>query len=152
MFALLQNGSIERYPYTIADLRKDNPNVSLPLRPGDDVLEAFGMFRVFFSTQPAYDESSQVLTEGVPVFNSDDARWEQTWSVRDMTAEEIANRTDQQGQQVREQRNQKLAERDWTQLPDAPVDQAAWAIYRQALRDVTVQEGFPWNVTWPQEP
>jgi hypothetical protein len=151
MFALLQDGSIKQYPYTIADLRKNNPNVSLPLRPGDEVLEAFGMFRVFFSTQPAYDESSQVLTEGVPVFNSDDARWSQVWSVRDMTEEEIANRTAQQWQQVRDQRNQKLAEIDWTQLPDAPVDQAEWATYRQDLRDITDQAD-PFAIVWPAAP
>src|SRR6056297_2262065 len=45
-----------------------------------------------------------------------------------------------------------LSRSDWTQLPDAPVDQAAWAEYRQALRDVPQQEGFPDNIVWPTEP
>ena len=31
----------------------------------------------------------------------------------------------------------------------APVDKAAWAAYRQELRDITAQAGFPWNVQWP---
>lgn len=39
-----------------------------------------------------------------------------------------------------------------TQVADAPVDKAAWATYRQALRDITAQQGFPWNVTWPEQP
>lgn len=52
-------------------------------------------------------------------------------------------------QAVREERNRLLTECDWTQLPDAPVDSAAWAVYRQALRDVSKQEGFPLNVIWP---
>ena len=151
MFALLQDGSIQRYPYTIADLRKDNPNVSLPLRPGDNVLEAFGMFRVFFSTQPAYDEASQVLTEGAPVFDTDAQRWSQVWSVRDMTAEEIANRIAQQWQQVRDQRDGLLVVCDWTQLPDAPVDRAEWATYRQALRDIT-EQADPFAIVWPIAP
>lgn len=49
-------------------------------------------------------------------------------------------------------RNELLASCDWTQVVDAPVDQAAWATYRQALRDITAQAGFPDNVTWPTKP
>lgn len=58
----------------------------------------------------------------------------------------------EQAKAVREQRTQKLKDSDWTQVADAPVDKAAWATYRQALRDVTAQQGFPWEVTWPTEP
>lgn len=53
---------------------------------------------------------------------------------------------------VRTQRDALLVASDWTQLPDAPVDKTAWAQYRQALRDITEQPGFPWNVTWPVKP
>lgn len=53
---------------------------------------------------------------------------------------------------VRATRDQLLAESDWTQVADAPVDQTAWATYRQALRDIPQQAGFPENVTWPDEP
>lgn len=53
---------------------------------------------------------------------------------------------------VREQRNKLLSKSDWTQLPDAPVDQAAWAGYRQELRDLTEQVGFPTEVIWPTAP
>jgi hypothetical protein len=41
---------------------------------------------------------------------------------------------------------------DWTQLPDVPVDTQAWATYRQALRDITDQEGYPLSITWPETP
>ena len=43
---------------------------------------------------------------------------------------------------------------DFTQLEDAPtkIDKAAWRAYRQALRDVNHQEGFPFNVAWPDPP
>jgi Phage tail assembly chaperone protein len=54
--------------------------------------------------------------------------------------------------EIREQRNQKLKDSDWTQVADAPVDQAAWAAYRQALRDIPSQQGFPWDVQWPTQP
>ena len=53
---------------------------------------------------------------------------------------------------IRGQRDQLLKDSDWTQVADAPVDQAAWATYRQALRDIPQQEGFPANVTWPESP
>lgn len=53
---------------------------------------------------------------------------------------------------ARAERNRKLAECDWTQTLDSPTDKKAWAEYRQALRDITKQEGFPYNITWPEEP
>ena len=53
---------------------------------------------------------------------------------------------------TRSQRDILLTTSDWTQVADAPVDQAAWATYRQALRDVPSQAGFPDNVTWPVKP
>lgn len=54
--------------------------------------------------------------------------------------------------EARNKRNALLTESDWTQVADAPVDQTAWATYRQALRDITVQAGFPNDVVWPSEP
>lgn len=53
---------------------------------------------------------------------------------------------------ARAQRNSLLAQSDWTQVADAPVDKAAWATYRQALRDITEQEGFPEFINWPVAP
>jgi hypothetical protein len=54
--------------------------------------------------------------------------------------------------QVRAMRDQLLVASDWTQIADAPVNKTAWAEYRQALRDVPEQEGFPENVVWPTKP
>jgi hypothetical protein len=67
-------------------------------------------------------------------------------------AEYKAGKDAEQAKSVRQQRGDKLKDSDWTQVADAPVDQAAWATYRQALRDVTGQEGFPWTITWPTQP
>ena len=53
---------------------------------------------------------------------------------------------------AREQRDLLLQQSDWTQVPDAPVNSASWATYRQALRDVPSQSGFPDNITWPTKP
>ena len=75
---------------------------------------------------------------------------------REDTKEEIANREAVDNLQkpinAREKRNGLLAESDWTQVADAPVDQAAWATYRQALRDIAEQDGFPTSVQWPVKP
>ena len=50
-------------------------------------------------------------------------------------------------------RTRLLASSDWTQLPDVPQAlKDAWATYRQALRDVTAQAGFPQNIVWPTSP
>jgi hypothetical protein len=67
-------------------------------------------------------------------------------------AEYKANKDSERGAAIRADRNRRLADCDWTQLPDAPADSAAWAAYRQALRDVTSQDGFPWDVVWPEPP
>jgi hypothetical protein len=53
---------------------------------------------------------------------------------------------------IRAERDSLLTASDWTQVIDAPVDQAAWATYRQALRDIPQQAGFPWTITWPVKP
>ena len=70
-------------------------------------------------------------------------------------AEDIANAFIVKGNEVRAERNRLLAECDWTQLADVVLTdeaKAAWAAYRQALRDITAQEGFPDSVTYPTKP
>ena len=63
-----------------------------------------------------------------------------------------AQKDTEQAKSVRESRNTKLSECDWTQVADALVDKTVWATYRQALRDVTKQSGFPWAIDWPVAP
>jgi hypothetical protein len=63
-----------------------------------------------------------------------------------------ANRIKEAGKQARAERDRLLAGCDWTQVADAPVDKAAWAIYRAALRDVPQQPGFPDDINWPEIP
>jgi len=63
-----------------------------------------------------------------------------------------ASKDADQAAAVRTERNSRLAACDWTQVADSPVDKAAWATYRQSLRDITSQPGFPWEITWPTSP
>lgn len=53
---------------------------------------------------------------------------------------------------ARATRDQLLRDCDWTQVSDAPVDKTAWATYRQALREVPEQAGFPSIIDWPVAP
>lgn len=75
-----------------------------------------------------------------------------TWSNQTMSW--VDNRTDQQiANEVRQKRDLFLVETDWTQLPDVPTaTKELWGSYRQALRDIPQQEGFPKLVTWPEKP
>ena len=66
-------------------------------------------------------------------------------------AAHAANEIARKAVEIRSQRNQRLKDSDWTQVADAPVDKAAWAAHRQALRDISTQTGFPWDVEWPTE-
>jgi hypothetical protein len=83
----------------------------------------------------------------------------------DITSEGIIKEIDQQELQleqseefnaqanrIRAQRNMMLSSCDWTQVADAQVNKTAWAAYRQSLRDVPEQQGFPWSVQWPSAP
>lgn len=73
-------------------------------------------------------------------------------TAEEQEAEYKARIDEQSATNVRNTRNQLLKDSDWTQITDVPVDQAAWATYRQALRDVTIQEAFPYNIEWPTQP
>jgi hypothetical protein len=79
--------------------------------------------------------------------------------VRDMTAQEIADRDEQYMGDLREERDEKLVASDWTQAPDhsSPLSNAKktkWTTYRQSLRDLpTTADMTKWpEITWPTEP
>lgn len=118
-------------------------------RTTDEVLEALGADVVFEGPQAQPTRYQTAYRDGVEQM---DGKWYTKYSVADLDAEGIAAKDAEQAKSVREQRNQKLKDTDWTQVADAPVDQVAWATYRQALRDVPSQQGFPWQVQWPIEP
>jgi hypothetical protein len=67
-------------------------------------------------------------------------------------AEYKATKDAEQAKSVRQTRTEKLKDSDWTQIADSTADKALWAAYRQALRDVTSQAGFPWTIEWPVAP
>lgn len=144
-YALLTDGTIAEYPVYEGDIKLRFPDTSFttPFVP------PAGYVTVADTPQPQINWN-QNIAEGNPALV--DGAWTRTWVVMDATPEEITERTEARASGVRFDRNSRLASCDWTQLPDAPVDRATWAIYRQELRDVTAQAGFPWNITWPSKP
>lgn len=95
MYALIRNGAINRYPYTLADLKLDNPQVSFPMSLNDASLIEFGAVRVYFSTQPSFDSATHALEEKAPEYVAVNSRWEQVWGVRSLTADELAQKQKQ---------------------------------------------------------
>jgi hypothetical protein len=152
MFARIENNQVAEYPLTESAIKMRFPNTSFPTNFVAALPD--GYVRVQPSSQPAEDEL-KIITQSQPVLV--DGIWTQTWVQSDKyTADELvafnAKKDLDKRQEVRDVRNSKLAKSDWTQVADAPVDQAAWATYRQALRDITGQQGFPWTVNWPETP
>lgn len=150
MYVFAPNQTVEIFPYSIGDLRRDNPNTSYPRNPSDAVLAEWNVFPVTDKPTPAYNPATQNCNQVNPTLKA--GKWEMAWAVTPATPEQIAERTEAKATEVRQQRNQLLSACDWTQLPDAPVPPAPWAAYRQQLRDVTGQAGFPWDVVWPEAP
>lgn len=138
---LLKDGAIQA-PYYLKDLQRDNPNTSFPSTLTAEVLATFNAVPVVETTPPEVDRSINQLTYEVLLQNGE---YKQVWAVTPL-AEDLA------AQRVRDIRDGKLKATDWTQIPDATVDKVAWAAYRQSLRDVPQQPGFPHSVTWPSEP
>lgn len=150
MFAKINNNQIEKFPYSLKEMRDEFNNVSFPEDVTDEILAPFGVVIVQTSSVPQYTSKTQFLSTNQPSLI--DGKWTITYSVVDKSNEQLLSEERMQAASVRTIRAKKLTETDWTQLTDAPVNSALWATYRQALRDVPTQEGFPWEVTWPTQP
>ena len=148
MQVLIKNGAVESYPYSIGNLRKDNQQVSFPKNPSPELMAQWNVYPVEPVGAPSVDHT-QNLKEGQPVY---DGGWKQTWIVTQATDAEVAERIQAKADSARAERDNLLSETDWTQVADAPVNKAAWATYRQALRDIPQQAGFPTSINWPVKP
>jgi hypothetical protein len=84
-----------------------------------------------------------------------DGIWRPTFVERNATSKEIAERTKHKKLEERYKRDDLLAKCDYTQLFDSGLSETKvmeYKAYRQALRDITLQEGFPWDVEFPFAP
>ena len=142
------------------------PNTSMPVSLTQADFDALGIDPVFEGPQPTTTTPYEfIFRDGVEEIKG---KWFTKYSIgpvfTDYTEEggvlhtaveqELAykaQKDEEQWKSVRYQRNTKLDNSDWTQLPDASADSATWAMYRQALRDITTQSN-PFSIVWPESP
>jgi len=144
------------------EIRKLNPNVSLPKVWNDNVYETLGIDPVLETPKPEASGAYKVVVrDGVEQDANDN--WVEKWLEQDMFADTSdATKAEQEAAyqatldadaaaSVRAQRDELIAATDWRAASDLTLS-SEWADYRQALRDVPGQEGFPHTVTWPTAP
>ena len=90
MYALIRNNLVEQYPYSISQLRLDNPNISFPAEPSIADLEASGVFQVEPISQPTYDYINEQVVETSPQLINN--KWTQVWIVQQANQETINER------------------------------------------------------------
>ncbi len=134
---------------TESEFRAAHPNTSFPQQLTVKLLDGFDADVVMEGAQASPTRYQTSFRDGVEEVNG---KWFTKYSVAEMDDEAKAALDAKQANSVRDDRNKRLSSSDWTQVNDAPVDKEAWAAYRQALRDVPSQEGFPWEINWPVEP
>ena len=150
MLVQIHNGQPSGRPLENSQFFELFPSISfcMPLTATQTEPLGFGVYD--FTTQPEPGKYQKVV-EVEPVKDAHGI-YRQAWDVVEMSIEEKFAQDAFKASEVRSERNWRLTKSDWTQILDAPVNQTAWASYRQALRDVTGQEGFPWAITWPEQP
>ena len=148
-YARIVDGRVAAYPCSPDAVRRDNPNVSFPAVITDAMLAQYNIFPVQATPKPACNWFERV-EEVNPV--SEDGVWVQRWQVTALGTAERTALVEGQWAAMRAERNARLARSDWTQLADSQADKAAWAAYRQALRDLPQMAGNPFGIVWPEEP
>lgn len=144
IYARIEGGKITEYPIYPGDLRLRFPHVSFPVGDFDPPT---GYVSIEETPMPEAPDGHYVV-EGAPF--KQNKRWTQNWELVPFTEEQLRQRTESQWSIVRAERNQRLAETDWTQIPDAPLTDGQrdqWKVKRQHWRDVTNQTD-PFNIEW----
>ena len=153
MYVKIANGAVEQYPYTLGDLRRDNPNTSFPRKISAETLASYNLYAVTTQDVPSYDERTQEV-EFAEQPSLVDGNWVIVTSVVDKTAEQIADYDLGHASGNRMLRDDLLSQTDWWALPDSPTMTAEQTAYRQALRDITSHANWP-NLNdddWPTKP
>ena len=111
--------------------------------------EEWGYDVVFEGPQATVGRYQVAARQGVEQING---KWYTKWVAVEIDDDAKTAKDAEQAKAIRADRNKLIADCDWTQVEDSPVDKAAWATYRQSLRDIPQQAGFPWEVQWPDMP
>lgn len=145
-YAFIEDNEVIEYPIYSGDikLRFLNTSFTEPFSPPPGYIDVLDV------PQPEVDHYKEECVEETPIFI--DGVLTRKWKVIPLSAEVQESRVENLIIAIKIQRNARLKACDWTQLPDVKVDKEAWAIYRQELRDLPLQEGFPFDIEWPTAP
>jgi hypothetical protein len=146
------SGSIITYPYSVQNLKNENPNTSFPTIIADSLLESFNIYKVETKNSGYDSDDSKDVTEVTPTLSG--SIYIQTYTISDADTETINKRREIKWSEVRSGRDSLLSESDWTQFNDSPISGSTltdWQTYRQSLRDITNQSD-PYDITWPNIP
>jgi len=143
--------TVIQFPFTIGELKTENPNTSFPRELPAALLAQYNMFIVALEATPDMDARTQIRNPADAPTRAADGRWVLGWVVADKSPEEIVAYDDAKSRSIRVQRNRLLQDTDWMALSDSTMT-TEWASYRQALRDITSQGGFPYTIEWPTKP
>jgi len=144
-----QGDTFIRHIHDVEPTRWDEDNFCRVVKLTPEQVVQFGIHQLKLVTPPYFDPATQKREHGPALLI--DGVWTQNYIVTDLDGGEAAAKSDAQWAIVRTERNAKLVASDWTQVLDAPVDAAAWAEYRQALRDIT-EQADPFAIMWPPIP
>lgn len=152
MYVKATNGTIDQFPYTISDLRRDNPNTSFPKRISNETLADWGVYPVQVLDQPSYDRKTQNLERNDNPTLSDGS-WQLGWFASSKSSEEVTQYNNDMSDHNKAIRNQKLDETDWWAVSDRTMT-SEQITYRQALRDITTHANWPHlnDDDWPTKP
>ena len=128
------------------------PNTGFPAQLTEAIINDFGGDVVLEGPQAQPTRYQVAYRDGVQEI---DGKWYTKYSVADMEQDAKSALDAQQASSVREQRNRLLAETDWMvikALESNTPQNFEMAAYRQALRDITSQPSFPWDIQWPNQP
>ena len=146
------SGSTITYPYSVQNLKNENPNISFPTIISDSLLESFNIYQVEMKNSGYDNDDSKDVTEVTPTLSG--SIYMQTYTISDADTETINKRREIKWSEVRSGRDSLLSESDWTQFNDSPISGSTltdWQTYRQSLRDITNQSD-PYDITWPNIP
>lgn len=130
------------------EFRSLHSNTSFPQILTEEILNDAGADVVLEGPTPTQSRYQGIVRDGVEQIGG---QWFTKWKTVDFSDEVKTVVDEQQAKSVRDQRDQKLKDLDWTQGKDIPDSiSSPAAIIRQALRDVPLQSGFPWEIVWPE--
>lgn len=151
-YVKVTNGQVDTFPYSIGNLRNDNPNTSFPRRIPDAVLADYGVYPVTVADAPSYTERTESLTRNsTPTLVNN--VWTLGWTKANKSAAETTKYDENVASENRSKRNQLLADTDHYGLSDMTMS-SEMSTYRQALRDITTHANWP-NLSdsdWPTKP